>query len=86
MNINDLWRVINEQDAGDIEYIKTMPPAPLDELVSVHYPAQLLRLAADVVGVDNELGRRLVARALALMTYECKRQRLKEAINAKYVL
>lgn len=77
---DNLWRIINNQDAGDIEYIKTMPFASVDELISVHYPAQLLRFAAEVVGTDNELARRLVARAMSLVSYECKRERLKKLL------
>jgi len=80
-SINGLWQIINNQDAGDVAYIKTMPPASIDELISIHSPAQLLRFAADVVGTDNELARRLVARAMSLVSYECKRERLKEMLN-----
>lgn len=80
MQPSDLWRIINNQDAGDVEYIKTMPPAPIDELISVHYPAKLLRFAAEAVGTDNELARRLVARAMSLVSYECKRERLMEML------
>jgi hypothetical protein len=77
----DLWQIINRQDDGDIELIATLPPLPIDELISVAYPAMLLRLAADVVGKDNELAWRLVARARAVASYKWKQQRLRGLIN-----
>lgn len=81
MNIDELWRVVNLQDKGDLELMSTLPNYQIDDLLSIYYPAQLLRFAADAVGTDNELARRLVARAMALISYECKRKRLKDMVK-----
>lgn len=81
MNPPDLWRIINRQDDGDIELIATLPPCPIDDLLSIKYPSHLLRLAADQIGIDSELARRLVARALSVMSYQAKRNRLKELLR-----
>lgn len=78
MNPPDLWQVINRQDDGDLALIADLPLAPIDDLLTTHYPAHLLRLAAEVVGTDGELAWRLVARARAVATYKIKQERLKE--------
>ena len=83
MNPHDLWSIINRQDEGDLELIATLPPLPIDELISVAYPAMLLRLAADNVGIDNDLAWRLVARARAVASYKWKQDRLRRLYESK---
>lgn len=77
----DLWQIINQQAHGDIALIATLPDHPIDDLLSIHYPAHLLKLAAEVVGTDNELAWRLVARARAVATYKIKQDRLRKLLE-----